>query len=127
MSDPDVRRDEETRGTTVEHVKLLRNRLEATTNEHINDLRSYLVRTTQDLSWTVGQAATTTGGDNPIKNYNESGPGEVERMFKARVNKLDRELDAKTAKLEERMSALVEEQLSVLLQKLDAVLGKKTE
>eukprot|EP00904_Undaria_pinnatifida_P012808 jgi/Undpi1/8658/HiC_scaffold_25.g11123.m1 len=127
MSDPDVRRDEETRDTTVEHVKLLRNRLETTTNEHITDLRSYLVRTTQDFSWTMGQAATTNGGDNRIANCNKSGPGEIERLFKARVNKLDRELDAKTAKLEKRMSALVDEQLRVLLQKLDAVLGKETE
>lgn len=40
MDDIDVRQDERDRRTTVEHMKLLRNRLEATTKKELNELRS---------------------------------------------------------------------------------------
>lgn len=40
MDDKDVRQDEKDRRTTVEHMKLLRNRLEATTKKELNELRS---------------------------------------------------------------------------------------
>lgn len=71
MSDPDVRRDEETRATTVEHIKLLRNRLEATNKEHMEELRACLVRTTGDISrqleraglggWRAGTSTEASG------------------------------------------------------------------
>ena len=40
MDDMDVRQDEKDRNTTVEHMKLLRNRLESTTKEQLNVVRN---------------------------------------------------------------------------------------
>ena len=127
MSDPDVRRDEETRATTVEHVKLLRNRLEATTKEHIVELRSYLVKATEDLSRQAEHAVTATRDGSGRDNANESGTGELKDVFNTRFSELDRKLDARTAKLEGRIELLIDERLSALVQKLDVVLGKPAE
>lgn len=129
MSDPDVRREEETRATTVEHVKSLRNRLEATTKEHIHDMQSYLVRATGDLSRQVGHvAATATGGGSGRRRWGgESGMSKLERVFNARFSELDRELDGRTAKLEERMGEMIDKRLCVLAQKVDMVLRTETE
>lgn len=128
MSDPDVRRDEETRATTVEHVKLLRNRLEATTKEHIIELRSYLVEATEDLSRQVEDAATAgTGGNSGGGKGDESWPSELEDVFNARFSELDRKLDARTTVLEEKIGSLIDERLSALVQKLDVVIGKPAE
>lgn len=38
MDDMDVRHDEKDKNTTVEHTKLLRNRLESTTRKELNEL-----------------------------------------------------------------------------------------
>ncbi|CAM9399535.1 unnamed protein product [Ectocarpus sp. 12 AP-2014] len=46
MNDKDVRQDEKERKTTVEHIKLLRDRLEKTTVEHTKLLRDRLEKTT---------------------------------------------------------------------------------
>lgn len=122
MSDPHVRRDEETRATTVEHVKLLRNRLEATTKEHIEDLQSYLVRAAEDLSSQVGHAAAVAEGYSGRISGNGSQPSDLKRKFNARFSELERELDGRTAKVEERMGAMIDQRLGVLAQKLETVL-----
>ena len=122
MSDPDVRRDEETRATTVEHVKLLRNRLEATTKDHIDELQSYLVRATEDVSRQVGRASAVADGDVGVRTGDESGPSDMQRQLNARFRKLEREIDQRTTKVEERMGTMIDQRLSVLAQKLDRVL-----
>lgn len=122
MSHPDVRRDEETRATTVEHVKLLRNRLEATTKEHINELSSYLVRVPEDGYWHGGYAAAATEGDRGRASRNRPRPSDLEHAFNARLSELDRELDRRAVKLEERMEAIVDKRLGDLARKLDMVL-----
>lgn len=43
MDDEDVRQDEKGKHTTVEHIKLLRNRLERTTKEELGELRNAVV------------------------------------------------------------------------------------
>lgn len=127
MSDPDVRRDEETRATTVEHVKLLRNRLEATTKKHIDELQSYLVRTTEALSRQMGRAATVTKGDRGEPIEVGSGPRDLANTFNARFSELDRKMDRRTFKLEARMGAMIDERLDDLAKKLDIVVGKPAE
>ncbi|CAM9848129.1 unnamed protein product [Scytosiphon promiscuus] len=61
MSDPDVRRDEETRPTTVEHIKLLRNRLEATNKAHMDEMRACLERTAGGISRQLAEAGLHRG------------------------------------------------------------------
>lgn len=119
MSDPDVRRDEETRATTVEHIKLLRNRLEATTKGHMMELRSYLVQATEELSRNVEGAATVGGS--------EGRGGGLEDMLRATFGELDRKFDSRTAKLEEKIAALIEDRLGVVARKLDLVIRKPAE
>lgn len=106
----------------MEHVKLLRNRLEATTTEHIEDLQSYLVRAAEDLSWQVGHAAAVTGGDSGRISGSGSQPSDLKRKFNARFSELERELDGRTAKVEERIGAMIDKRLGVLAQKLETVL-----
>lgn len=132
MSDPDVRRDEETRATTVEHVKLLRNRLEATTKEHILELRSYLVEATAGFSRQVesageAAAAVETESIGGKGTGNERWPSELEDVLNSRFTELDRKLNARTSKMEEKIGSLIDERLGALLQKLDAVIGKPAE
>eukprot|EP00904_Undaria_pinnatifida_P012811 jgi/Undpi1/8660/HiC_scaffold_25.g11125.m1 len=119
MSDPDVRRDEETRATTVEHIKLLRNRLEATTKGHMMELRSYLVQATEELSRNVEGAATVGGS--------EGRGGGLEDMLRATFGELDRKFDSRTAKLEEKIGALIEDRLGAVARKLDLVIRKPAE
>lgn len=122
MSDPDVRRDEETRATTVEHVKLLRNRLEATTKEHIDDLQSYLVRATEDLCRQVGHAEAVIDGDSGRKTGNKSGRSDLKHIFNDRFRELEKDLDRRTTKVEERMRAMIDKRLGILAQKMNIVL-----
>ncbi|CAN0448241.1 unnamed protein product, partial [Laminaria digitata] len=75
-------------------------------------------------------AATATGGGGDggrDDSGNDSGLNELEDVFHARFGELDRKLDARTAKLEETIGALIDERLSALVQKLDVVLGKPAE
>ena len=123
MSDPFVRRDEETRSTTVEHVKLLRNRLEATTKEHIAEFKSYLVRMTDNLSRHIEYAAAATGRGNCRCNRDDAGPNEIDGISNAKFIELDRKLIALLAKLEGR----VEARLDIVDKKLGVVLGKSAE
>lgn len=50
MLDEEVRQDETVRITTVEHIKLLRNRIDETTNNELKDLRQQLQTTTNLLN-----------------------------------------------------------------------------
>lgn len=64
MSDPEVRQDETTRPTTVEHIKLLRNRLETETRNSIESLRKGLLESLREEVTTLagtadGRFATT--------------------------------------------------------------------
>lgn len=121
MSDPYVRRDEETRSTTVEHVKLLRNRLEATTQEHLTELQSYLVRTTANLSRKVEDTAVT-GRGNGKRSGDDARRNELEGIFNAKVDEFDQKMIARTSKLEERVGVLVDSRLSVFEERLAVVL-----
>ena len=123
MSDPFVRRDEETRSTTVEHVKLRRNRLEATTKEHIAEFKSYLVRMTDNLSRQIEYAAAATGRGNCRCNRDDAGPNEIDSIFNAKFIEFDRHLIALTAELGGRIEA----RLDVIDKKLGVVLGKSAE
>ena len=150
MSDPDVRRDEETRTTTVEHIKLLRNRLEATTKEQIDGLQAYLVRATNRLSEGLGiqppglnwedsagllatekAASTATRGAGVRGSAAEDGimaakanAEELPRMVNYRFRELEEKLEARTAILEDRVGLVIEERLGELSRKLDALLQK---
>lgn len=132
MSDPYVRRDEETRSTTVEHVKLLRNRLEATTKQHLSDLQSYLIQATEDLSRQVDHAAAVVTGRAQGKSQGDSQGDESESVvfegtFNTKIRDLDRKLIARMAKLEERMGSMIDARLRAFAQKLDGMLGKMAE
>lgn len=127
MGHPEVRRDEETRTTTVEHVKLLRNRLEATTKEHIDELISYLARAPEDLSLHVGYVTAATEGDRRRGPRHTPKPSDLEYTLNARLSELDRELDRRAVKLEERMEAIIDKRLGHLAKKLDMVLRKSTD
>lgn len=124
MSDPDVRRDEETRATTMEHMKLLRNRLEATTKDHIDELQAYLVWATEELSRQGDHKAANTEGDTCRTARHKSRSSELEHTLYARFHELDRELDRRTEKVEERMGARIDQRLNDLAQKLSMLLGK---
>ncbi|CAM9290091.1 unnamed protein product [Scytosiphon promiscuus] len=139
MSDPDVRRDEETRTTTVEHIKLLRNRLEATNKENMEELRACLVRTTGDISrqleraglggWRAGaraEAATGggSGGGGGVRRrdvarddarHNEDGDGLSPSLVWDEVSLI---VDDRLNKLEERLerrASVLEERIGVMM------------
>lgn len=155
MSDPDVRRDEETRATTVEHIKLLRNRLEATTKEHMNGLQAYLVKTAGDISRQLeesgagghrthdggggGAAAAVRGGVGAVPQNADGdenrdvggweagsrGAEELRQIVGARFSELDESLQAKVGALEERMEAMIDERFGALAKKLDLLLSAR--
>ncbi|CAM9209896.1 unnamed protein product [Ectocarpus sp. 6 AP-2014] len=155
MSHPAVRRDEETRATTVEHIKLLRNRLEATTKEHMDGLQAYLLKTAGDISRQLeesgaggrgshgggGGAAATAArrrvGAAPQDEDNDEnhdvggweagsrGAEELRQIVGARFSELDASLEAREGALEERMGAMIDERLGALTKKLDLVLSAR--
>lgn len=127
MSDPCVRRGEQTLSTTVEHVKLLRNRLEATTQEQIAELQSYFVLTADNLSRQVEDEGEATGRGNDKRKEDEAGQHDLEGIFSAKIDEFDRNLIAKTAEMEERMGTLVDARFGALERRLDMVLGKAPE
>ncbi|CAM9403921.1 unnamed protein product [Ectocarpus sp. 12 AP-2014] len=152
MSDPAVRRDEETRATTVEHIKLLRNRLEATTKEHMDGLQAYLLKTAGDISRQLeessaggrgchgggGGAAAARGRvgaapqDEDDENRDVGGweagsrrAEELRQIVGARFNELDESLEGRVGALEQRMGAMIDERLGALTKKLDLVLSAR--
>ncbi|CAN0155757.1 unnamed protein product [Ectocarpus sp. 12 AP-2014] len=153
MSDPAVRRDEETRATTVEHIKLLRNRLEATTEEHMNGLQAYLLKTAGDISRQLeesgaggrgshgggGGAAAARGpvGAAPQDEDDDEnrdvggweagsrGTRELRQIVGARFSELDESLQGRVGALEERMGAMIDERLGALTKKLDLLLSAR--
>ncbi|CBN75304.1 Ankyrin Repeat Transient Receptor Potential Channel [Ectocarpus siliculosus] len=155
MSDPAVRRDEETRATTVEHIKLLRNRLEATTKEHMDGLQAYLLKTAGDISRQLeesgaggrgshgggggGAAAAARGrvGAAPQDEDDDEnrdvggweagsrGAEELRQIVGARFSELDASLEAREGALQERMGTMIDERLGALTKKLDLVLSAR--
>lgn len=148
-----MRRDEETRATTVEHIKLLRNRLEATTKEHMNGLQAYLLKTAGDISRQLeesgaggrgshgggGGAAAARGrvGAAPQDEDDDEnrdvggweagsrGAEELRQIVGARFSELDESLEGRVGALEERMGAMIDERLGALAKKLDLVLSAR--
>lgn len=121
MSDPDVRRDEETRTTTVEHIKLLRNRLEATTKEQLDGLRAQLVESTDKIALRLEGSGGGGSGDGP-----GSGSEELKQIVDDRFGRLEQQLNTRSAALEARMGSLIDERFVALTKKLDAVLISKS-
>lgn len=149
MSDPDVRRDEETRPTTVEHIKLLRNRLEATHKNHMEELRASLERATGNLSRQLERVELgRTGGGVLVASDGTRGgtgtavaardedpsarvvgganrslePEKLRRILDDRFSELDERLEARASALEDRVGAMIDKRLGALERKLDAVL-----
>lgn len=134
MSDPDVRRDEETKATTVEHIKLLRNRLEATTKGHMEELQAYLLQTTETISRGLGMDTREAGervdagagvfsGGGGARGGGQAG-AELKQIVNERFSEVEEKLEARTAALEARMGAMIDDRLGALGQKLDAVLSR---
>lgn len=138
MSDPDVRRDEETRATTVEHIKLLRNRLEATTKERVDELQAYLVRTS-DMMMSQGEGVQEDDGrgheveqmrgDSMSEEGNKSEvkAGKLTRAMDSRFYEMEEKLEARMVTLEERMGVIIDKRMGVLERKLNALLQKSSE
>lgn len=139
MSDPDVRRDEETRATTVEHIKLLRNRLEATTKERVDELQAYFVRTSDMIS--QGEGVQGDDGREGVQGDDgkehdievkagdkaEVKAGELTRAMDSRFYELEEKLEARMVTLEERMGVIIDKRMGIIERKLNALLQKSSE
>lgn len=139
MSDPDVRRDEETRATTVEHIKLLRNRLEATTKERVDELQAYFLRNSDMISQGQGvqgddgreheaeqmRAAQIAGSVGDEGDEAEAKPGKLTRVVNGRFYELEEKLEARMVTLEDRMGVIIDKRMGVLERKLNALLQRE--
>lgn len=140
MSDPAVRRDEETRPTTVEHIKLLRNRLEATNKDQIDELRDYFESMTRNISRQLqlvglghsggrSSGSTTDDAGRATAGRSERHPdqvvdADVERFLDDRFRDIDRRLETLVSSLGKRVGVMVDERMVTLEKKLDSVLAR---
>ncbi|CAM9861414.1 unnamed protein product [Sphacelaria rigidula] len=83
MSDPEVRQDELNRPTTVEHIKLLRNRLQAEIKDHVDKIKGHVDEKIQTLEEKV----------RGVKAQSEELSINLSRKFEDVTQKLERQLE----------------------------------
>lgn len=88
MNDPDVQRDEESRETTVEHIKLLRDRLEDTVRQRVSELESSTANRMVDFQ---------TGVETKVGDVVDARLGELSQKVAGLDDKLERILGALNA------------------------------
>lgn len=116
MSDPKVRQDETNRATTVEHVKLLRDRLESTFAANVEQQAEVLDKRIDKLELTRrGEtealvAAQKKTNDDFVTQHEKSIEGLHDRLHKldGKIEELDGKWDRKVGELNGKLAELIE-------------------